>query len=623
MRRSFQSLVLTLLGSFLLFSTAFSQPDTLTIIHVNDTHSNLLPYGAGQYGGIARAASVIGLWKQTAPNPILVHAGDLMVGTLMFNAYFGVPELQILNSLGFDALCLGNHEFDAGSEDLGNILASAQLDSSFDIICSNAVNLSAVPTLGSIVRSHAIEQRGKVKVGLLGLTTPNANVESSPAPVFIDTSLVQVAMQKVVELKGLGCQVIVLLSHLGLALDMQLAQYFSGVDVIIGGHSHTVLSSVVYINNIPIVQAGEFYHYVGKLRLIYDGAKTAVLDYTLQEITPAIPAEPTTEAIVEQLRLGIVQKYTPVIGDPYQPISYTSQLLSDSPTSGNLDTPMGNLITTAMLNNRYVGNADCALEPTGHIVEKLYPGPVAAADLFRAYPYGYDARDGLGFRLASFDLSGAQIYGILQALLAFIVPDIGYYDYLMQSSGLDFVINKTPQGLQLNSVLIAGKPVHPDSSYTIVTSDRVVGYLQTLFGISPANLTIHPVSVFQVAKEYVAGIDTLKFSSTGHNLITGVKGKPESGVVRDFELGQNYPNPFNPDTNIFFRLDRSNEATLVIYDLLGREIRTLINGHLPAGEYSLQWDGKDNRGNHVPSGLYFYRLTAGGKQALRKMLLLR
>lgn len=624
MKRLFQALVLTFFGTFLMLSTASSQTETLTIIHVNDTHSNLLPYAAGQYGGIARAASVIGIWQQTEPNPILVHTGDLMVGTLMFNAYFGVPELQILNSLGFDAVCLGNHEFDAGSQDLGNILAAAQLDSNFQILCSNAVNLSAVPTLASIVHSHAIVQRGTVKVGLLGLTTPNANVESSPAPVFIDTSVVQVAMQKIAELKGLGCQVIVLLSHLGLSLDMQIAQYLSNVDVIISGHSHTVLESVVYVNNIPIVQAGEFYHYVGKLRLLYDGVKTTVLDYTLQEITAAIPAEPTTEAVVEHLRQGIVQQYAPIIGDPFRPISYTPQLLYDVPASfDKLDTPMGNLITTAMLNNSYVGKADCALEPSGHIVENLYPGPVTPADLFRTYPYGYDSRDGLGFRLASFDLSGAELYGVLQALLSFVVPDLGYYDYLMQSSGLDFVVMKTSQGLQLNSVLIAGQPADPNSSYTIVSSDRVVGYLQTLFGIQPANLAIYPISVFQAAQEYVAGIDTLRFSSTGHNVVTGVSDRTKTEVIKNFELRQNYPNPFNPGTTISFRVDRSSAVTLIVYDLLGNKIRTLINKRLPAGDHSIRWDGQDDRGIQVASGLYFYKLTVGRQQALRRMLLLR
>ncbi|MDZ7262773.1 MAG: T9SS type A sorting domain-containing protein, partial [candidate division KSB1 bacterium] len=102
-----------------------------------------------------------------------------------------------------------------------------------------------------------------------------------------------------------------------------------------------------------------------------------------------------------------------------------------------------------------------------------------------------------------------------------------------------------------------------------------------------------------------------------------VKDRLEASVIRDFELGQNYPNPFNPETNISFRMDRSSDATLVIYDVLGREIRTLINGHLPAGEYSIQWNGRDNGGNQVPSGLYFYRLMAGNQQAWRRMLRLR
>ncbi|HEX9934479.1 MAG TPA: hypothetical protein VGB38_04720, partial [bacterium] len=138
--------------AWLCAGAASAKLDTLTVIHVNDSHSNLAPYGAQELGGIARAASVIGQWKMTNPNPILVHVGDFQVGTLMFNKYFGVPELQILNQLGFDALCLGNHEFDTGSKELGGILATAQLSPTFDILCANATRLDSCPELKAFVK---------------------------------------------------------------------------------------------------------------------------------------------------------------------------------------------------------------------------------------------------------------------------------------------------------------------------------------------------------------------------------------------------------------------------------------------------------------------------------------
>lgn len=259
MRTTFSFSVAILLCLFAPFGTALAQPDTLTFIHVNDSHSNLLEYGDGQHGGMARAASIIGQWKQLEPNPVLLHGGDLMVGTLMFNTYFGVPELQLLNSFGFDAMVLGNHEFDVGPEDLGNILTEAQLDSSFDIISSNAVNLGAVPALDSIVKDFAIEERGSARIGIVGLTTPITNTESNPFPVVLDTSLVEITMQKSAELRAMGCNVIILLTHLGLPLDMQIAQYPIGVDAIIGGHTHTAITEPIFAMASPLFRLEQNY----------------------------------------------------------------------------------------------------------------------------------------------------------------------------------------------------------------------------------------------------------------------------------------------------------------------------------------------------------------------------
>jgi 2',3'-cyclic-nucleotide 2'-phosphodiesterase (5'-nucleotidase family) len=630
-----KSIMLYGLALVLMSNLAFSQLDTLTIIHVNDSHSNLMPYGNNQYGGIARAASVIGMWKATEPNPITVHVGDFMVGSLAFNAFFGVPELQILNSLGFDALCLGNHEFDAGSEQLGNLIAMAQPDSDFNILCTNALNTAAVPVLNSYIRAYAIVQRGNVKIGLLGLTTPAANIESSPAPVFIDTTLVPTVLTKTAELRGMGCQVVILLSHLGKLNDMAIAPYLSGVDAIIGGHSHDVIKEVIYVNNIPIVQAGEFYRWVGKLRLVYNGVSTRVLDYTLQEITSDIPAEPNTEAVVEQLRLGIVQQYSPVLGDPFQPIAYARERINSTVTPSDtvtttegdyflyqgLDTPCGNLVTRAML--AYVDSADCAIEATGHIVEDIYPGPVTAADVFRMYSYGFDPSDGLGFRLVRFQLPGAYLKVILQNLMTQVNLQTQSFDYLIQSTNLDFIVTQIDPIHHIagvDNIRINGNPVDDATIYTFASSDQVVKYLRNLFAIEPMNLTVYPISVFQVVKEYVDKKDTLEIGSDGH--ITKVVKKIQPAMIRDFKLEQNYPNPFNPSTDIQFQIHGNGPVRLSIYDVTGREVIRLIDRSLQQGSYSVPWNGCDRLNHSCSSGTYFYRLEFASQVQMRKMVLL-
>jgi len=605
-------------------STAvFGKLDTLTVIHVNDSHGNLAPYGAQQLGGIARASNIIGQWKMTSPNPILVHVGDFQVGTLMFNKYFGVPELQILNQLGFDALCLGNHEFDTGPKDFAGIIAMAQLSPNFEILCTNATRLDSVPELKTFVKPYSIEQRGGIKVGLVALTTPAANVESNPYPVVLEEkNMVQMAMQRVAELRGKGCQVVVLLSHLGVSNDRAVAQYLSGVDAIIGGHSHDPMSGVVTVNGIPIVQAGEFYRYVGKLRLVYDGTKTSVLDYTLQEITSAIQAEPTIDGIVGQLKAGITQQWSPLLGDPYKTITKTKRLLYDKPVAfDTLDTPMGNLVTTAM--KQAVPQADCALEAGGHIVENLYPGAVTTADLFRTCPYGFESSDGLGFRLASFDLYGIQVAGIFEGLLDYVHPQTGAYDYLMQTAGLDFTIDATDASgkLHVGGIRIQGKPIVPDSLYTIASSSQIVKYLQGLFHVQPANLKLYPISVFQAVKEYTAKQDTLRFWRTGHNRVTKATGVNRVGGTafpERFRLEQNYPNPFNPETAILFVVPEQSFVTLKVYNMKGQEAATLVHEKLGPGEHHRTFHA-----GSLASGIYFCKLIAGGLVVTRKMVLMK
>jgi len=597
--------------------------DTLTIIHVNDTHSNLISYGGDKYGSLARVASLVGKWAKGSPNPILVHGGDFYVGTLMFNTYFGVAELQILDMLNFDVLQLGNHEFDAGPDVLGMMIAQAQLDPEFEIISTNATNLDSTEMLGKLVLPYAIETRGRLKIGIFGFTSPSANSESNPAPVVFTENYGELVATYIDLLKKEGCQVIILLSHLGLYVDMQLASELSGIDLIVSAHSHDITPKPIVINEIPIIQAGEFYHYVGKAQLVYNGERTELFDYELQEITDEITPNPEIDAMLEQLKGGVYEKYVELIGDPFSPISNAATDLIAYPEQfDTLDTPIGNLITRAIY--EYADTMDCAIEACGHIVEGLYAGPVTPYDLFRTYSYGYEESDGLGFRMATFELYGAELLGVMSALVTFCYPEINYYDYLLQSCELSYSVDVAENGsLQLGPVFIKGNPVDPGAVYKIASSDRVVGYLINLFQIEPKNLVVYKESIYYILLQYVSKMETIKAESDGHINVTAIENPfPDEGI-RNFELGVNFPNPFNPQTSIPFTLDRSSEISLELFDITGKIICAVYSGKLAAGRYNFTWTGLNAEGSAVASGIYFYRLSCEQKQTTRKMVLMR
>ncbi|MBD3288022.1 hypothetical protein GF337_04395 [candidate division KSB1 bacterium] len=142
MKRRFQVFIMIL--CVLMFASLYGQSEVLTIIHINDTHSHLTPWGpkdasnVGTYGGFARIASVIGSIKAATPNPITLHAGDVFGGDLMFNNFYGVPEFQIMAALGFDAMTIGNHEFNYYPTTLVESLQSAGFPGLFPLLSSES-----------------------------------------------------------------------------------------------------------------------------------------------------------------------------------------------------------------------------------------------------------------------------------------------------------------------------------------------------------------------------------------------------------------------------------------------------------------------------------------------------
>lgn len=246
-----------LAGSILSKAEAFAPPAKLTILHTNDTHSRLDPFpmdgGRNQgLGGVVERADIIKKIRQEVEHVMLLDAGDIFQGTPYFNIYKGEPEIKAMTTMGYDATTIGNHDFDAGMENLAK-----QLDdhARFPMIVSN-YDFTGTPMEQKFV-PHQIIKKGKLKIGILGLGIELKGLV--PDNLYGSTKYLD-PIQKGNEVAGIlknkeNCDMVICLSHLGFQYrdnkvsDNTLAKETENIDVIIGGHTHTFLDAPVVVKN--------------------------------------------------------------------------------------------------------------------------------------------------------------------------------------------------------------------------------------------------------------------------------------------------------------------------------------------------------------------------------------
>lgn len=625
-------------------SVGWGQTEIVTILHVNDTHSSLAPIGPrtddleGSLGGLARVATIVQHERAHAKDVLFLHAGDLSIGDLFYTKYFGVPELQMLRSLGLDAMTVGNHEFDLTPAALLGTLQNAFPVQGFPLLSAN-LNLEdpAVQPLKQYIQPFIIKHIGKFKVGIFGMTTPATNILSQPSPAFVEgesaEELIAIAGAMVQNLKASGCDVIICLSHLGLQADQALATYLPGINVIVGGHDHFTLEEPVEITNPSgeptwIVQASSFYLNVGKMRLKIHKGSVKMLTYELIPVDSKVKEAPWVSVAVKFLVSGIENTYGPLFSQQVGYVTqYFEEVAQDLLQAGPKDTPIGNLVADAY---REQMGTQIGIQAGGSTAHPLYPGPIVAADLFRVSGYGFNTVNGLGYQMATFSLKGIDLY----AGLEFGVSDIeGVYDeFLIQVSGLQYAYNPLAAPFsRITGVLVDGQPLDPNASYTIAASEFVLVFLDAL-GIPYSNPQVYAgVTEFQtLLASVVAKGQPLVPVVEGRIMCAPVASSSQladtktaeaalaSAVPAEFALDQNYPNPFNPTTTIAYALPEPARVRLVIYNMLGQQVAELVSADQPAGMHSVIWNASG-----YSSGLYLMRLEAGPHTAIRKLQLVK
>jgi len=247
---------LLLTGSFPWQSLAGGTVKRLTILHTNDVHSRMEPFGedggkfAGQ-GGVAARAAVIRQIRAEGHPVLLLDAGDIFQGTPYFNLYHGEPEIKAMSAMGYDACTMGNHDFDAGVEGFARQLPHA----SFPVLTTN-YDFTGTALEGK-TQPYTVLKRDGLKIGIFGLGIQLKGLVAPEAfgktqyedPVYVARKMSDRLRKKE------KCDMVICLSHLGYSYntgkisDRILAKETEGIDLIIGGHTHTFLDEPAVITN--------------------------------------------------------------------------------------------------------------------------------------------------------------------------------------------------------------------------------------------------------------------------------------------------------------------------------------------------------------------------------------
>ena len=478
---------------------------SLTILHTNDTHGHLLPFSyptiAAQgseeaklkekrnIGGIARRATLAAKIRTAlapAKTPVwLIDAGDFSDGTPFSTEYHGEADVASMNAAGYNFGTFGNHEFNNPMAQTRKLVGLAR----YPVLLANAVDRVTRQPIGQPWR---VEKVGAVRVGLFGMITHDA--ATYPAGKEGIDVLDEIATAKdVVKTLRSQADIVILISHCGDELDNRLAAEVPGLDVIIGGHSHSRLPvgefvwhsddlKVDGVNGTIIVQAFQWGGELGRLDLLFRKAanRTWSVDRyreRLVPITEAIAADPAVAAVVDKFWQPIAQRFGQVVG----------QAMADFSARGDDEAPY-NLVADAV---REMVGAEFELENAGGVRAPLVAGAITQADLVTMDPFDNT--------VITFKATGRQIRDILSRYTPFV-------------SGLRY---RVVSG-KLTEVTINGQPLDNEKTYAGATNSYFAGI--ALKGITQENTGR---SRLDVVTEFVKKKGSVEPAYDGRRVIIG------------------------------------------------------------------------------------------------------
>ncbi|TYB82370.1 bifunctional metallophosphatase/5'-nucleotidase [Maritimibacter fusiformis] len=464
----------------LVFSAGMAQAEySLTILHTNDFHARFEPISkydspcseednqAGEcFGGSARLVTAINEAKARSNNWILVDGGDQFQGTLFYTYYKGALAAEMMNKMGYDAMTVGNHEFDDGPEVLRGFMDAVD----FPVLMSNA-DYSGEPLLKDKLAKSVIIERGGEKLGLIGLTPIDTDELSSPGPNVIFTDPVGAVQAEVDLLTAEGVNKIIVLSHSGYNVDQRVAAETTGVDVIVGGHDNSLLSNTIegargpyptMVGDTAIVQAYAYGKFLGELNVTFDDAGV-ILEAVGEPISmdAAVTEDEGTKARITEAAQPLEEIRQKVVAETTEAID------GERSSCRQMECQMGNLIADAMLARVADQGITIAITNGGGIRASIDAGEVTMGEVLTVLPFQNT--------LSTFFVSGQAIVDALENGVSQYEDVAGRFP---QVAGLKFAYDVSAEvGSRISDVMVADgmdwKPIDPAAEYGVVSNNFV------------------------------------------------------------------------------------------------------------------------------------------------------
>ncbi len=493
---------------------------TLNILHFNDWHSRI--EGNNKYestcsaeeetkgeciGGAGRLVTAIAQERKKleGQNVLLLNAGDSFQGSLFYITYKGTAEEEFLNQIKPDAVTLGNHEFDDGESALVPYLDKAQ----FPVVSANVLPNDKSGAAGKIKRSIVLEVGGQ-KIGIVGAVTNDTPELSSPGPNITIADDVKSITAEVEKLKAQGVNKIIAVTHIGYRRERDVIAKIPGIDVVVGGHSHSLLSNTdpkaegpypTMVDNpdgskVPVVQAASYSKYLGEFKVVFDDngvVKEASGDpiFLDKSITP----DPAVLARIKELG-------APIEALKNKEVAETTEAIDGSRENCRTkECAMGNLVSDAILDRVKGQGVEIVVSNGGGLRASIDKGTVTMGEVLTVLPFQNT--------LATFQISGKDLVAGLENGVSQVEDGAGRFP---QVAGLKYAFDKSvaPNAGRVKSVEVmeggAWAPINPDKDYLVATNNyvRQGGDGYKVFADKAKNAYDYGPGLEQVVADYLA-----------------------------------------------------------------------------------------------------------------------
>ena len=461
----------------------------LVIAHTNDLHSHFQANRADwlentpDIGGFVEIAGhVDALHAEHGDDTVLyLDGGDIMTGTPLMEfesrGVRGGAMLDFMEAAGMDAWVLGNHEFDISFAHVSGLVEA----SAIPVLSANLDKRdeSGDPAIEGLL-DHIIVERNGLRIGIFGLTTDGlARLTGSDAAALMAVrDVAEVASEQVALLEP-RVDLVVALTHIGLEADRRVAEKVPGIDMIVGGHSHTSLREPEKVGDTWVVQAGSYARQLGVVDLIVADGRIKTFSSELRDLVPGVVKTPeAVEKIVQHWGDRVESHFSEVIGEV---------TTGDLTRSRDSESPLGRWSADMV---KHSGKTDIGIYNPGGLRADLVTGTLTRRSLYEVFPFTNN--------VVRFDVQGSQLVGLLLKN-ARAMTEGGHP--VMQLAGVRATWRMRAGAPELIEVRVGQKRLDPDSTYTASTNSFVSDRWSFNLGFEPSNLEKMNISVFEAATQ--------------------------------------------------------------------------------------------------------------------------